>query len=135
MVASTEALIAWPIASVIETCRVSRSIAKSNVSPAMSPDGSGQAATVNCPPSHVEEPGEQPVLDLGRERQADRALAPLEEVGEPPVGDDHVRECVRGQCDVRQRLLIGELRNAQLEHAEPRAGEMTSARADKLKSC
>jgi hypothetical protein len=53
MVASMEALIAWPIASVMDACRVSRSIEKSNVSPAMSPEGSNQAASVNCPASHV----------------------------------------------------------------------------------
>ena len=53
--------------------------------------------------------GQQPMLDLGGERQADRALAPLEEVGEAAVGDDDVRERVRGQRDVRERLLVREL--------------------------
>ena len=62
--------------------------------------------------------GQQPMLDLGGERQADRALAPFEEVGEAAVRDDDVRERVRGQCDVRQRLLVGKLRKAQLQNAD-----------------
>src|SRR3954451_12035181 len=45
------------MASVIERCSVSRSIAKSNVSPATSPAGSSHAASVNCPASHVNASG------------------------------------------------------------------------------
>ena len=37
----------WPIASVIDRCSVSRSRAKSNVSPPTSPAGSSHAASVN----------------------------------------------------------------------------------------
>ena len=50
--------------------------------------------------------GQQAVLDLGGQRQRHRALAPLEEVGEPAVGDDDVGERVRGERDVGQRLLV-----------------------------
>src|SRR5215217_5486065 len=117
-VASMEASIAWPIASVMETCRVSRSIAKSNVSPAMSPEGSNQAASVNCPASHVYEPGSNRCWDLGGKRQSDGTLAPSEEVGEPAVRDDDVRERVRGQRDIRQRPLVRKPGKAQLKHAD-----------------
>ena len=53
-----------------------------------------------------ERAGQQAMLDLGGERQPDRALAPLEEVGEAAVGDDDVGERVRGERDVGQRLLV-----------------------------
>ena len=97
---------------------MSRSIAKSKLSPAISPAGSSQAASVNCPPSHVKAPGQQAVLDLGGERQPDGALPPLEQVGEPPVGDDDVRQRVRGERDVGERLLVRGLGEAQLQHAD-----------------
>ncbi len=58
------------------------------------------------------------MLDLGGERERDRALAPFEEVGEPAVGDDDVGESVRGERDVGQRRLICGLRKAELEHAD-----------------
>ena len=58
------------------------------------------------------------MLDLRGERQPDRALAPFEEVGEPAVGDDDVRERVCGERDVRQRPLVRSSRKAQLEHAD-----------------
>ena len=48
---------------------------------------------------------QQPALDLGRERQRDGALAPLEEVGVTPVGDHHVGELMGGQLDVLGRGL------------------------------
>ena len=41
------------LASVSDRCRVSRSSEKSNVSPALSPAGSSQPASVNCPASQV----------------------------------------------------------------------------------
>ena len=55
-VANRAASIVWPIASVIDTCSASRSSEKSKVSPPTSPAGCSQAR-VNCPASHVKEPG------------------------------------------------------------------------------
>ena len=40
------------------------------------------------------------MLDLGGERQPHRALAPFEQVRVPAVGDDDVRQRVRGQRDL-----------------------------------
>jgi hypothetical protein len=40
-------------------------------------------------------PGQQAMLDLGSQRQRNRALAPGEEVGEPTIRDDEVRQRVR----------------------------------------
>src|SRR5687767_15327334 len=40
---------------------------------------------------------QEPMLYLGRQRQRHRALPPLEQVGETPVGDDDVGERVRGE--------------------------------------
>ena len=45
------------MASVIDKCNASRSSEKSNVSPPISPAGCNQAASVNCPASHVKAPG------------------------------------------------------------------------------
>ena len=45
------------MASVSDTCNVSRSREKSKVSPPISPAGCSQAARVNCPASQVKEPG------------------------------------------------------------------------------
>jgi len=39
------------------------------------------------------------MLDLGGEREPDRALAPLEQVGEAAVGDDDVGQRMRGERD------------------------------------
>jgi hypothetical protein len=41
--------------------------------------------------------GQQPMLDLRRQRQRYRALSPLEEIGVPAVRYDHVRQEVRRQ--------------------------------------
>ena len=60
----------------------------------------------------------QPALDLGRERQRDGALAPLEEVGVAPVGDHHVGELMGGQLDVLERGGSGLERQDQLEDAD-----------------
>ena len=43
---------------------------------------------------------QQAVLDLGGQRQGNRALAPFEQVGEPAVGDDDVRQRVRRERDL-----------------------------------
>ena len=51
---------------------------------------------------------QQAMLDLGRQRERDRALAPGEEVGEATVGDDDVRQRVRGERDVGDGLLVGD---------------------------
>jgi hypothetical protein len=58
------------------------------------------------------------MLDLGGQGQANRALPPLEEVGEPAVGDDDVRERVGGEGDIGERLLVWGLGQAELEHAD-----------------
>ncbi len=62
--------------------------------------------------------GQQAALDLGRERQRDGALAPLEEVGVAPVGDHHVGELMGGQLDVLERGRSGLERQDQLEDAD-----------------
>jgi hypothetical protein len=58
------------------------------------------------------------MLDLGGERQRDRAFAPLEQVGEPPIGDDHVRQRVRGERDVGHDRLVRCPREHELEQAD-----------------
>jgi hypothetical protein len=100
------------MASVIDRWSVSRSTEKSNVSPPTSPAGSSHPATVNWPPSQVNEP------DLGRQRQRDRAAAPLEEVGVAAVGDDDVGQGVGRQPDGGAGLLVGFVGQAQLQHAD-----------------
>ena len=63
--------------------------------------------------------GQQPVLDLGGERERHRALAPLEQVGVPAVGDDDVRERVAGLRDRRRSSASsGGAGSAELEHAD-----------------
>jgi hypothetical protein len=62
--------------------------------------------------------GQQAVLDLGGQRELDRALAPREQVGEAAVGDDDVGERVRGHRDVGEGVRAGRLREGQLEHAD-----------------
>ena len=61
---------------------------------------------------------QQAVLDLGGERERNRALAPLEEVGEPAVGDDDVRQGVRGGRDLGQHLFVRRLAEQKFEHAD-----------------
>ena len=117
-VASRAASTSWPMASVIEKCSMSRSSAKSKVSPPTLPAGSSQPASVNWPASQVYDARQQAVLDLGGERQGNRALAPLEEVGEPAVGDDDVRQGVRGERDLGQHLFVRRLAEQELEHAD-----------------
>jgi hypothetical protein len=62
--------------------------------------------------------GQQAMLDLGRERERHRAPAPLEQVGEPAVGDDDVGERMRSERDVSQRLRVGRGGEGELEHAD-----------------
>ena len=62
--------------------------------------------------------GQQAMLDLRRERERDGPLAPREQVGEAAVGDDHVRERVRGERDVRDRLLVDGSGERDVEHTD-----------------
>ena len=57
------------------------------------------------------------MLDLGGKGQRNRALAPREQVGEAPVGDDDVCKRVRGQRDVGQALVVGRRGQAHFEYA------------------
>ena len=93
-VASIAASTSWPMASVIEKCSVSRSSAKSKVSPPTLPAGSSQPGECELARLAGVRARQQAVLDLGGERQGHRALAPLEEVGEAAVGDHDVRQGV-----------------------------------------
>jgi hypothetical protein len=61
---------------------------------------------------------QEAVLDLRGQRERDRALPPVEEVGVAPVGDDDVRERVRRRRDVGERGLVRGARHAQLEDAD-----------------
>ena len=61
---------------------------------------------------------QQPMLDLGRERQRNRALAPRKEVGEPAVGDDDIRKRVRGKRNIGHRPLVRFPGKAYLEHTD-----------------
>ena len=61
---------------------------------------------------------QQTVLDLGGERKGNRALAPLEEVGEPAVGDDDVPQGVRGERDLGQHLFVRRLAEKKFEHTD-----------------
>jgi hypothetical protein len=45
-------------------------------------------------------------------------LAPFEEVGVAAVGDDDVCERAGGERDVSERLLVGRVRQSQLEHPD-----------------
>src|SRR3954452_11594267 len=58
---------------------------------------------------------QQPMLNLGRERQRDRPLAPFEEVGVPAISDDHVRQEVRRLCNVGHRLRSRRTLERQLQ--------------------
>src|ERR1051325_318434 len=68
--------------------------------------------------------GQQPMLDLRRQRQRNRALAPLEQVGVAAVRNDDVSQEVPGQRDVGHRLLSREVIQAQLQNAD----SLTAAR-------
>jgi hypothetical protein len=61
---------------------------------------------------------EQPMLDLSGERERDGTLAPLEEIGKPAIGDDDIGEGVCREGDVGQRLLVGRLSQAELQHTD-----------------
>ena len=117
-VASRAERTEWPIASVTEMCSVSRSSEKSNVSPPTCPAGSSQPGQRELIRLACVGRGKQAALDLGRERQWDGPLAPLEEVGVAPVGDDHVGELMGRQLDVLERGRSGLERQDQLEDAD-----------------
>ena len=61
---------------------------------------------------------QQPMLDLRRQRQRNRALPPLEQIGVAAVRNHHVSQEVRRQCDVGHRLLNREVPQPQLENAD-----------------
>ena len=61
---------------------------------------------------------QQPMLDLGRQRQRNRALAPRKKVGEPTIGDDDIRKRVRGKRNIGQRPLVRFPGKAYLEHTD-----------------
>ena len=61
---------------------------------------------------------QQTVLDLGGERKRHRPLAPLEEIGEPTVRDDDVRQRVRGERDLGQHLFVRSLAEQKFQHAD-----------------
>jgi hypothetical protein len=61
---------------------------------------------------------QQTMLDLGGVRKRKRALAPLEQVREPAVGDDDVRQGVRRERDVGQHLFVRQLAEEKLEHTD-----------------
>ena len=75
-VANRAASIVWPIASVIDTCSVSRSSEKSKVSPPISPAGSQPGGKRELPGLAGEGARQQPTLDLGRQRQAEPSAVP-----------------------------------------------------------
>src|SRR5207248_3799804 len=63
-------------------------------------------------------PGQQPMLDLRRQRQRNRALSPLEEIGVPAVRYDYVRQEMRRQSNIGHRLLSREVPQHQFQNAD-----------------
>ena len=106
------------MASVIERCSVSRSIEKSNVSPPTFPGRLQPRRERELPRLARVGPRQQSMLDLGRQRQAHRALPPREQVREAPVRDDDVRERVRGERDVGEGVLVRSVGEAKLDQAD-----------------
>src|SRR5437016_13913582 len=88
----------------------------------------GVTADLTCrlqPGSESELPGlaregsrQQPMLDLRRERQRNRALSPLEKVGVPAVCDHDVSQEVRRLSDIGHRLLSREVIKQKLQNAD-----------------
>jgi hypothetical protein len=62
--------------------------------------------------------GKQSPLDLGGQREGRRALAPLEQISVPAVGDDHIGERVRCGGDIGDDLVVGVPRDDQFDHAD-----------------
>jgi hypothetical protein len=58
---------------------------------------------------------QQPMLDLGRERQRNRALSPFEEVGVAAISDHHVCQEMCRQSDVGHRLRSRQSLQRQLQ--------------------
>ena len=58
------------------------------------------------------------MLDLRCQRQRDRALSPLEEIGVPAVRNNDVRKEMRRPSDVGDGLLDGEVVQPQLEDTD-----------------
>jgi len=71
-----------------------------------------------------ERSGEEPPLDLRRERERNGPLAPLEQVGVPAVRNDHVGELVGGELHVLEGDRLRLEGEKELEHADrlPAAG-------------
>jgi hypothetical protein len=61
---------------------------------------------------------QEAMLDLRRQRQRNRALPPLEQVGVAAVRDHHVREEVRRERYIGHRLLNRELLQSQLQNTD-----------------
>jgi hypothetical protein len=61
---------------------------------------------------------QQPMLDLCRQGQRNRALSPFEEIGVPAVRNHDVCQEVRSQSDIGDRLLKGEVVQPQLQDAD-----------------
>src|SRR5215208_4732052 len=61
---------------------------------------------------------QQTMLDLRRQRQRNRALSPLEEIGVPAVRNDHVRQEVRRQSHIGHRPLKREVLQPQLQNTD-----------------
>jgi hypothetical protein len=62
--------------------------------------------------------GQQAMLDLCRQRQRNRALTPLEQIGVAAVRNHHVRQEVCGQSHIGHRLLNREVLQSQLQHTD-----------------
>jgi hypothetical protein len=99
--------VEWPIASVIEAYRYSRSIEQSKVSPAgvvgrLQPAGDGEGTAFGGVGGR-----EQTSLNLGCEGERDFPLGPLEDVGVASRGDKHVRQRMGGGDQVVDGLGVG----------------------------
>src|SRR6478752_8209403 len=62
--------------------------------------------------------GQQPMLDLSRQGQRNRALSPLEEIGVAAVCNHDVRQEVRCLSDIGHRLFRWEIIQQELQNAD-----------------
>ena len=117
-VASRAALTSWPMASVIETCSVSRSSAKSKVSPPTSPAGSSQPASVNWPASHVYALGSRRCwISAASERGTERCPHSKTSVNRRLAMTTYAKR-VGGGRDLVQHVLVRRVVEDQFEHAD-----------------
>src|SRR6476660_12827 len=61
---------------------------------------------------------QQPMLDLRRQRQRNRALPPLEQIGVAAVCNNDIGQEVRRESDIGHRLLNREVLQPQLENTD-----------------